>query len=401
MASRTVLIRLLSSPRHTARRVPGDPTEEPPAGRGQKVTDPCAFRHERSPTLVSSPGNVRPDAVAGVDLRSNTSTDLPSDPSAVGLEGGSGAGVRAMSSLAAITARVAAIAARQHGVIAHRQLVVAGLTTATISRWAAAGHLHRLHRGVYAVGHPNVSWEGRLLAAVFACRDGAMLSHSSATRLWAVERETRGPIHVSTPRDSRRAPRGVLVHRPRRLDAADCTSRHGIPVTTATRALFDQASSSTATALRRQFEQAEYLEVLDRRRLAALLEDASGRRGLGTLRALLAERSLPLAETRSVFERLLLRICRDHGVPLPAVNVPLLGYEVDFLWPAARLVVEADGGHHRGRRRDHDNERDARLSRAGYLVRRYSSVALADEARIAAEILDILGERLGARQTAG
>lgn len=297
--------------------------------------------------------------------------------------------------------RIAVIAGRQHGVVTRAQMLAAGVGSSVIADWTAAGHLHRLHRGVYAVGHPNVSWEGRLLATVFACGDGAMLSHSSATRLWGVERGTRGPIHVSTPRNSRRAPRGVLVHRPRRLDAADCTSRHGIPVTTSTRALFDQASSSTAAALRRQFEQAEYLEILDRRRLAALLEDASGRHGLGTLRALLAERSLPLAETRSVLERLLLRICRDHGVPLPAVNVPLLGYEVDFLWPAARFVVEADGGHHRGRRRDRDNERDARLSRAGYLVRRYSSVALADEARIAAEILEILGERLGARPTGG
>jgi hypothetical protein len=36
-------------------------------------------------------------------------------------------------------------------------------------------------------------------------------------------------------------------------------------------------------------------------------------------------------------------------LPLPAVNVPLRGYEVDFLWPDARFVVEADGGEHLNR----------------------------------------------------
>ena len=303
-----------------------------------------------------------------------------------------------MSSLAAATYRIAAIAGRQHGVISHGQLVAGGLSTATVSRWAAGGHLHRLHRGVYAVGHANISREGRLLAAVLACGPGAVLSHSSAARLWGLEREIPGPVHVSIPRGARRSPAGLLVHRPRALEPGDRTIHLGIPVTTVTRTVFDQASSVTPTALRRLVEEAG---DLDRRRLQALLDGATGRRGLGTLRELLAEGPIPLAETRSELERIVLRICRDHGLPMPAVNVPLLGYEVDFLWPAARFVVEADGGHHRGRQRDRDNERDARLARAGYLVRRYSSAALADEARVAAEILGILGERLGAQEAAG
>jgi very-short-patch-repair endonuclease len=102
---------------------------------------------------------------------------------------------------------------------------------------------------------------------------------------------------------------------------------------------------------------------------------------------------LPLAETRTWLEELLLTICRDHSLPLPAVNVQVLGYEVDFLWPAARFVVEADGGDHRGRQRDRDNQRDITLARAGYLVRRYSSRAMGDERAVATEVLEILAER--------
>ena len=105
-------------------------------------------------------------------------------------------------------------------------------------------------------------------------------------------------------------------------------------------------------------------------------------------------RSLPLAEARSKLEEIVLITCRDHGLPLPAVNVPLLGYEVDFLWPDAMFVVEADGGDHLNRaQRDKDNARDADLVRAGYLVRRYTWTALADHAGVAREVVEILAER--------
>jgi very-short-patch-repair endonuclease len=81
------------------------------------------------------------------------------------------------------------------------------------------------------------------------------------------------------------------------------------------------------------------------------------------------------------------------SVPLPAVNVPVLGYEADFLWPRQRFIVEADGGRHRCRRRDRDNRRDADLARAGYLTRRYSGAALRRPGGVAREIRGVLAER--------
>ena len=60
-------------------------------------------------------------------------------------------------------------------------------------------------------------------------------------------------------------------------------------------------------------------------------------------------------------------------------------------------MVEADGGDHLDPlQRDSDNSRDITLGRAGYLVRRYSSLAMADEAAVVAEVLAILRERGGA-----
>ena len=150
------------------------------------------------------------------------------------------------------------------------------------------------------------------------------------------------------------------------------------------------------TALRRAFEQAEKLRVLDRERLRALLAVSPSRKGAGMIRRLLAETALPLEETRSRLEELILELCRDEGLPLPAVNVPLLGWEVDFLWERERLVVEADGGDHLSRRqRDRDNERDAALGRAGFLVRRYGWEPVHEWRAVATEIAAILAERGG------
>ena len=85
---------------------------------------------------------------------------------------------------------------------------------------------------------------------------------------------------------------------------------------------------------------------------------------------------------------------RDRALPRPAVNVPLLGWEVDFPWERERFVVEADGGDHlTPHQRDRDNERDIALGRAGYLVRRFHSGAARDRGAVADELASILRER--------
>src|SRR5688500_4880303 len=79
---------------------------------------------------------------------------------------------------------VAAIAARQHGVVTLTQLNQAGIDRSGVSRRLRAGRLHRIHRGVYAVGHRALSNHGRWMAAVLACGPGAVLSHRAAAELW-------------------------------------------------------------------------------------------------------------------------------------------------------------------------------------------------------------------------
>ena len=296
---------------------------------------------------------------------------------------------------APLAARLARLAERQHGIVSHGQLIELGFDPSTIKRRTAAGHLHRLHRGVYSVGHRLMADEGRWMAAVLACGDRAFLSHTPSGQLQGiVDRRDRTALHVSVSDRTHLQIPGIVVHRPRSLEPRDTTRFRRIPTTTATRTVWDIASTFPPSQARRAFRRAQKLGLLNRTRLSQLLTAAPSRRGAATVRELLAARLLPLAETRSWLEDLLITICDEHDLPLPAVTVPLLGYEVDFLWPSARFVVEADGGDHLDpAQRDRDNARDIVLGRAGYLVRRYSSAAMEDEAAVAAEVLAILRER--------
>jgi predicted transcriptional regulator of viral defense system len=80
--------------------------------------------------------------------------------------------------------RVVELAAKQHGVVALRQLTRLGMQPGAVKHQVRAGRLHRLYRGVYAVGRPDVTRHGRWMAAVLACGPDAVLSHRSAANLW-------------------------------------------------------------------------------------------------------------------------------------------------------------------------------------------------------------------------
>src|SRR5207342_1484698 len=97
-----------------------------------------------------------------------------------------------------------------------------------------------VHRGVYAVGHPLLTVEGRWMAAVLASGAGAVLSHRSAAMLWGLRRTDRTAIEV-TARACGRGRAGLQRHRGL-LAADEVTVHRGIPVTTVSRTLLDLAA---------------------------------------------------------------------------------------------------------------------------------------------------------------
>jgi very-short-patch-repair endonuclease len=278
---------------------------------------------------------------------------------------------------------VAEVAARQYGVVNRAQLLEIGLSAQAIDRRLSAGRLHRVHRGVYAVGHPLLSRHGHWLAAVMTCGPGAALSHAAAAALWEIRGTAATRIDVSVPvGGGRRARRGLRIHR---RPALESTTKDGIPVTTVAWTLFDLAATRPQRALERAIDQAEIQDLLDLPSLAALVCAHPGRAGAAKLRAALNE---PTALTRSALEERMLEICRRHGLPAPRTNSIVEGFEVDFHFERHRLVVETDGWrYHRTRRAfDRDRERDAALTRAGLRVLRLTDRQLADGGEVAATI---------------
>src|SRR3712207_5596134 len=156
---------------------------------------------------------------------------------------------------------VADLAARQHGVVAHWQLVELGLSPEAIQRRVRAGGLHRIHRGVYAVGHPRINGNGRWMAAALAHGPLAVLSHRTAAAVHALLRSTSPSAHVTVPANGRRSRKGIVLHQGA-LPDGERAMVDGLPVTTVARTLLDLAADNDPL-LDRAVEQAELLHVLD------------------------------------------------------------------------------------------------------------------------------------------
>jgi uncharacterized protein DUF559 len=182
-----------------------------------------------------------------------------------------------------------------------------------------------------------------------------------------------GRVEVTVSRSGRRPPSGVLLHRSRALPATETGVRDGIPVTTVPRTLLDLAAVVTRDELRRAAHEAERLRLFDLRAITAALQRHAGRPGTGALLAVIDQWTEP-ALTRTDLELLFLAVCDRHDLPRPMVNTIVADHEVDFLWPNARLIVEADGRETHLTRAafESDRERDARLTALGYRVIRFT-----------------------------
>jgi Protein of unknown function (DUF559) len=229
------------------------------------------------------------------------------------------------------------------------------------------------------------------MAAVLACGDDSVLSHRSAAALWGLAAAAASRVDVTTGR-TRQGHGGIALHRPRRLDREDCTVRDGIPVTTVVRTLLDLAEVVERRQLARAFEAAERLQLLDVAAISGLRDRSTGRHGLRPLREVMSEHHGPLPDTRSQLERLFVGLCRDAGLPLPATNVCVSGFEVDAVWPDRHLIVELDGYEfHRTRRAfERDRARDIQLQLKGYRVLRVTFRRLADEPAAVADAIRLL-----------
>jgi very-short-patch-repair endonuclease len=267
--------------------------------------------------------------------------------------------------------RVWELAGAQHGVVSRSQLLALDFSTDAIGHRLAKGRLHRIHRGVHAVGRPELTQEGVWMAAVLLGGPDAYLSHVPAAAHWGICRPPGGPVDISLIADVFRHPPGIRVHRRPTRPPGDVTTHHNIPATCPICTLIDLATVLTPNRLEATVNEADALDLVDPETLRAALEERNGQRGVRVLRELLDRHTFRLTE--SELERRFLRIVRAAGRPLPETQAKLAG-RTDFHWPDLGLVVETDGlrYHRTPSRQAGDNRRMQAHAAAGRTAVRFS-----------------------------
>lgn len=209
------------------------------------------------------------------------------------------------------------VAARQSGVVSVAQLRELGVGRGAVHKALRAGRLHRVHHGVYALGHTMLRPEGHRLAAVLACGPGAVLSHRSAAAHWELLATSQERVDVTAPRSRQGIP-GIRLHTSRSLDAHDTTSHDGIPITTIHRTLLDLATTTRADQLENALAQAMHLQLYDQRAIDDVIARSNGHRGT----RILAEATEQEPQiTKSMWEIRMLALVRRAGLPEPVCNM--------------------------------------------------------------------------------
>src|SRR5438067_1648652 len=135
---------------------------------------------------------------------------------------------------------VAALAARQHALITHRQARGAGLSARAVKHRLATGQWEVMcPRSVYRLAGSPHTWRQLLLATALASADGGAASGEAAAALWRLPGFPAGPIVVRNRygKSRRQLERGRVQSC--LLPPEHITVVELIPVTTVPRTIFD------------------------------------------------------------------------------------------------------------------------------------------------------------------
>lgn len=180
------------------------------------------------------------------------------------------------------------------------------------------------------------------MAAVLACGDGAILSHSSAAALWRIGFERRDAIELSLPSPFQKRHRGLRIYRRPSLNLdRDVTREFGIPVTTPVQTLIDMALRLDRAGIERMINEADKYNLAHPPGIRRALDQRAGESGVAQLRRILDRRTFRL--TKEELERRFLPLAAKAGLPVPLTGQWVNEFEVDFYWPDLGLVVETDG----------------------------------------------------------
>lgn len=238
------------------------------------------------------------------------------------------------------------------------------------------------------------------MAALLACGDGAVLSHSSAAALWRIGKEQRGLVELSLPSSSRRRHPGLRIHRRPSLNLQrDLTREYGIPVTTPVQTLIDMSLRLDRAGVERMINEADKYNLAHPPQLREALDERAGEKGAAKLRFILDRRTFRL--TKEELERRFLPLARQAGLPTPLTGQFVNEFEVDFYWPELGLVVETDGlrYHRTPAEQARDRLRDQAHTAAGLTPLRFTHEQVRYEPDHVLAVLRTTAGMLAARAT--
>lgn len=274
---------------------------------------------------------------------------------------------------------VARLAAEQFGLITHQQALAVGLTRQQIIYRSQTGRWSLFLPTVYRINGSPWSWDQDAMGACLWARDGAALSHCAAARVWEFNGFRSAPVEISSLAEKRNVDLPFRVHRVGKALANEIETVKKLPVTSVRRTILDLTGVRHPRA-ERVLDQALARELTTLGQLWLLYEEewTRGRRGIAILRSRLTERTPGRGPDDSELEFILDSIIRDFDLPDPTRQhvIALSGGEirVDYCYPHARLIIEADSYAFHGDRStfDSDRARDAELQGLGWRVIRFT-----------------------------
>jgi very-short-patch-repair endonuclease len=174
--------------------------------------------------------------------------------------------------------------------------------------------------------------------------------------LWGFWRRWEAPLEVTVT--THRRPKGIKVHRSATLNWRDTISHHAIRTTTPARTIFDIAGRLDDDQLARIYANAVISKYLHEAQLVELLRRQNPRHRTISRFTPLIKTASPAGPTRSDWERVLPKFCRDHDLPVPEMPYRMGRHTVDAYFPNEGLILELDGWDFHQSRHAFETDRD-------------------------------------------
>jgi very-short-patch-repair endonuclease len=286
----------------------------------------------------------------------------------------------------ALPAPLLELAARQHGVLARRQ-ITAVLGDDRFDGLTRRGHLRRVHHGVVVVAGSPPTPHQAMLAAVLRAGDGARLTGPGVLGLFDVDGFSPGdPFEVLLP-PGRRLVRVEFVARPDPLPDADWDALQGISVAGLPLGLIETARHHRTIGDRRLrvgLDSACWKGLTNRERVAAALDHLPATHpGVRWFRRL--QESGELFQ-ESEQERDLARALQVVH-PQPQRQRWIAPHiRVDFLWPLLKFILEYNGWVDHAPQSPRDVRRKGEAEQLGYEMMVVGAAELREPDALAAEV---------------